>query len=103
MSDDVRTLQCPACGATLEPPQGQSSMKCSYCRSTIEIPAAAQAQAAAPTPIPYDPNIGKILALIRSGERMRAINMVREITGNTNLSDAAEIVDAIVRGEEVEL
>ena len=29
--------------------------------------------------------------------------MVREITGNTSLSDAAEIVDAIVRGEEVEL
>ena len=101
MSEDVRTLQCPACGATLEPPLWQSSMKCSYCRSTIEIPAAAQAQA--PAPIPYDPKIGKILALIRSGERIKAINMVREITGNTNLQDAAEIVDAIARGEEVEL
>ena len=101
MSEDVRTLKCPMCGATLEPPQGQTSMKCSYCQSTIEIPEAAQAQA--PAMIPYDPNIGKILALVRSGERMRAINMVREITGNTSLADAAEIVDAIARGEEVEL
>jgi hypothetical protein len=76
-------------------------MKCSYCQSIIEIPSAAQALA--PAPLPYDPNIGKILALARSGERIRAINLVREITGNTSLSDAAEIVDAIVRGEEVEL
>jgi LSD1 subclass zinc finger protein len=101
MFEDVRTLKCPACGATLDPPQGQSSMKCSYCQSTVEIPAAAQAPASAP--FPYDANIGKILALARSGERIRAVNMVREITGNTSLSDAAEIVDAIVRGEEVEL
>ena len=103
MSNDARMFNCPACGATLDPPQGQSSMKCSYCQSTIEIPAAAQAQAPAPIPLPYDPTIGKILALARSGERIRAINMVREVTGNTNLSDAAEIVDAIVRGELVEL
>jgi len=74
-------------------------MKCPYCQSTVEIPTIAQVAA----PIPYDPNIGKILALIRSGERIRAINMVREITGYTSLSDAADIVDAIGRGEEVEL
>jgi len=99
MSEDARSLKCPNCGATLEPPQGQSRMKCSYCQSTIEIPAAAQAPAARP----YDPTIGKILALVRSGERIRAINMVREVTGNTSLQDASEIVDAIGRGEEVEL
>ena len=99
MSEDARTLNCPACGATLAPPQGQSSMKCPYFQSTIEIPAAAQA----PALRPYDPTIGKILALVRSGERIRAINLVREITGNPSLSDAAEIVDAIARGEQVEL
>ena len=99
MSYDARMFNCPACGATLDPPQGQSSMKCSYCQSTIEIPAAAQGPAARP----YDPNIGRIQALLRSGERIRAINMVREITGNTSLQDAVDIVDAIGRGEEVEL
>jgi hypothetical protein len=51
----------------------------------------------------YDPTTGQILALIRSGERIRAINRVREVTGTTSLSDAAEIVDAIGRGKEVEL
>ena len=101
MSEEARTLKCPACGATLDPPQGQSSLKCSYCQSTVEIPAAAQAPA--PAALPYDPNIGRILALVRSGERIKAMNMVREITGNTSLSDAGEIVDAIGRGEEVEL
>ena len=88
MSDDARTLNCPACGATLDPPERQSNMKCPYCRSTIEIPAAIQAPAPTPPPIPYDPNIGQILALLRSGERMRAINMVRELTGNPNLQEA---------------
>jgi LSD1 subclass zinc finger protein len=63
MSEDARTLQCPSCGATLDPPVGQTSMKCSYCQSTVEIPAAAQVQAPAPAPLPYDPNIVKILAL----------------------------------------
>jgi LSD1 subclass zinc finger protein len=103
MSENVRVLKCPACGATLDPPQGQSSLKCSYCQSTVEIPAVAQVQAPTPAPLPYDPNIGKILALVRSGERIKAINMAREITGNTSLLDAAEIVDAIACGEEVEL
>ena len=58
MPEDVQTLKCPACGATLDPPQGQSSMKCSYCQSTVEIPAAVRAPASAP--FPYDANIGKI-------------------------------------------
>jgi hypothetical protein len=99
MSEDARILQCPACGASLDPAQGQSSMKCPYCQSTIEIPATAQA----PAPLPYDPTIGKIQALLRSGERIRAINLVREVTGNTSLQDASDIVDAIKRGEQVDL
>ncbi len=99
MPEDAKILKCPACGATLDPPNGQSSLKCSYCQSTIEISAEDQA----PAPLPYDPTIGKILALVRSGERIKALNIVREVTGNTSLTDAGDIVDAIVRGEQVEL
>ena len=101
MSEDIRILKCPTCGATVDPPQGQVSLKCPYCQSTIEIPAIVQAPA--PTQHPYNPIIGEILALVRSDERMRAINIVREYTGNTNLRDAADIVDAIARGEQVDL
>ncbi len=101
MSEDIRILKCPACGATVDPPQGQSTLKCPYCQSTIEIHPTTQAPA--PTPPPYNPIIGEILALIRSDERMRAINVVREYTGNTDLRDAADIVDAIARGEQVDL
>jgi LSD1 subclass zinc finger protein len=101
MSEDARIMKCPACGAILDPPQGQSTMKCSYCQNTIDISATAMASAS--TPLPYDPTIGKILALARSGERIKAINIVREVTGNTSIPDAAEIVDAIERGEQVDL
>jgi hypothetical protein len=74
-------------------------MKCPYCQNTIEISLATQA----PAPLPYNPTVGKILALVRSGERIKALNIVREVTGNTSLLDASDIVDAIERGEQVDL
>ncbi len=101
MPEDMRLLQCPACGASIDPPPGQSLVKCPYCGSTIAIAPAAQPVSI--TPPPHNPIIDQIFALVRSDERMRAINMVREYTGNTNLRDAADIVDAIARGEHVDL
>ncbi len=101
MPEEMRLLQCPACGATVDPAPGQSLVKCPYCGSTVAI--AATAQPAATTPAHHNPIIDQIFALVRSDERMRAINMVREYTGNTNLHDAADIVDAIARGEHVDL
>ncbi len=101
MPETMRLLQCPACGATVDPAPGQSLVKCPYCGNTVAI--VTTAQPAAPTPHPQNPIVDQILALVRSDERMRAINMVREYTGNTNLHDAADIVDAIARGERVDL
>ncbi len=101
MPEEMRILQCPACGATVDPLPGQSLLKCPYCGNTIAIPAAAQPPDI--TPHPFNPIVDQIRALVRSGERVRALNVVREYTGNTDLHAAAEIVDAIARGERVDL
>ncbi len=34
----MRLLKCPACGGPLDPPAGESSMKCPYCGNAVVIP-----------------------------------------------------------------
>jgi outer membrane protein assembly factor BamB len=37
MSENVQLLNCPACGAPLKPPAGESSMVCPYCNNAVTI------------------------------------------------------------------
>ena len=34
----MRLLKCPACGGPMDPPGGESSMKCPYCGNLVAIP-----------------------------------------------------------------
>jgi len=38
MSLTMRLLKCPACSGPLDPPAGQSTMKCTYCGNAVVIP-----------------------------------------------------------------
>src|SRR4029453_4578796 len=38
MADTTRLFKCPTCGGPLEPPEGQSAMKCPYCANTVIVP-----------------------------------------------------------------
>jgi len=38
MSLTMRLLKCPACGGPLDPPAGESTMKCTYCGNAVVIP-----------------------------------------------------------------
>ena len=40
MPTEAQILNCPACGATLDPQPGQSSLQCPYCKTTVKIPEA---------------------------------------------------------------
>jgi hypothetical protein len=40
MSEEAQILNCPACGASITPPKGQSTMQCPFCHNTIKIPEA---------------------------------------------------------------
>jgi LSD1 subclass zinc finger protein len=37
MSETVKLLNCPSCGASLNLPAGEKVMQCPYCHSTVEI------------------------------------------------------------------
>ena len=37
MPEEIQVLNCPACGAPVTPLQGQSTLQCSFCHSTIKI------------------------------------------------------------------
>jgi DNA-directed RNA polymerase subunit RPC12/RpoP len=38
MPDTTRLFKCPTCGGPLEPPEGESAMKCPYCANTVIVP-----------------------------------------------------------------
>lgn len=38
----MKLLKCPACGGPVDPPSGQSTMKCPYCSNAIMIPESLQ-------------------------------------------------------------
>jgi len=98
MPDATQLLKCPGCGAPLDPPAGQTVMKCPYCHSTVEIPATY----AAASPAISDPDIARILSMVQSGNKIEAIKIIREST-DTSLTNAKSILEAIERGDPVDL
>ena len=47
MSETVKLLNCPSCGASLPPTAGQTVMQCPYCHNTVEISSGSPVQAKA--------------------------------------------------------
>ncbi len=114
MSEEAKTLQCPSCGAALEPPPGATSMKCGYCGSSVTIPS--EFRLAAPTSLgnvqPMQFDIGQLMAkamrmgavvrLARSGNKAEAVRLYQENSG-VSAEQAEKVIDAIRDGNPEEL
>lgn len=55
MSETTRLLNCPACGAALNPPAGQKTVECPYCHNSVQITGAGgtvEMNRPSPAPVP---------------------------------------------------
>jgi len=110
MADTTRLFKCPTCGGPLEPPEGESAMKCPYCSNTVivpeslRIPARSQygAMAGGMDLNQLGEQMAEVARLARGGNKIEAIKLYRQLTG-ASLQQAKEAVEAIERGEAVNL
>lgn len=96
----MRLLNCPACGGPLDPPAGQSSMKCLYCGSAVSIPESLRTPSKeASTPqssifsgidmssmVGYGAQWAEVVRLAQTGARDEAVQKYMKLTGNTEES-----------------
>lgn len=102
----MKLLKCPACGGPVDPPSGQSSMKCPYCSNAIVIPESLRTkektQEAAnvfssvdySSMVGYGKQWGEVVALAQSGNKDEAIKKYIALTGQSE-SSARYTVDAL--------
>jgi sugar lactone lactonase YvrE/DNA-directed RNA polymerase subunit RPC12/RpoP len=97
---DITVFKCPSCGASLEPPAGQSVMKCAYCKSSVVIPGAMNNTGAAN--VDETINMEKVVHALLGSNKVEAIKIFRKMTG-CSLVEAKNVVDAIERGEAIDI
>lgn len=95
----LRLLMCPSCGGPLDPPAGESSMKCLYCGNVLVIPESLRVskkeEARQPSlfssvdmssMVGYGTQWAEIVRLAHSGDREEAIRKYMRLTGNDESS-----------------
>ena len=97
MPETTKLFNCPACGAPLEPPAGQSIMQCTYCKGSVVVPnAMSTASAGGPE------SMERVVQSLLGGNKIEAIKVFREMTG-CGLAEAKSVVDAIEQGEAIDI
>ena len=103
----VNDLQCPNCGAQVDF-AGRTQATCSFCQSKLYLEDdgvkvhSALSDLLEGKPAPSGVDVDQIQQLLRDGKKIDAIKLVREQTG-LGLKEAKDAVEAIERGESVEL
>ena len=105
MPETMRLLKCPACGGPLEPPAGESTMKCTYCGNAVIIPESlriskseSSSQASIFSGIDMNAMVGygthwaEVVRLAQSGNKPEAVKKYVALTGNSE-SSASSMVD----------
>jgi DNA-directed RNA polymerase subunit RPC12/RpoP len=102
----MKLLKCPACGGPVDPPSGQSSMKCPYCSNAIVIPESLRTKEKSnesqsvfsgieySSMVGYGKQWGEVVNLAQSGNKEEAIKKYVALTGQSE-SDARYTVDAL--------
>ena len=100
MSSAMRLLKCPACGGPLDPPAGESTMKCTYCGNAVVIPESLRSpKQSTNSPqanifsgidmnamVGYGTQWGEVVQLAQSGNKAEAIKKYMALTGNDESS-----------------
>jgi DNA-binding beta-propeller fold protein YncE len=103
----ARTFNCPSCSAPLDF-AGEVTQKCDHCGGTVIAP---HEMFYAGSASPFDDlsslkgralKIAEVQRLIHAGKKIEAIEVFREAFG-TGLKEAKEAVEAIERGESVDI
>lgn len=116
MSYTMRLLKCPACGGPLDPPAGESSMKCHYCGNAVIIPENLRTPApGAATSVQsifsgidmgammgYGAQWSEIVQLAQRGNKDDAVKRYMALTGQSE-SDAVRMVNALAGYQSYEI
>jgi hypothetical protein len=108
MPETMRLLKCPACGGPLDPPAGESTMKCPYCTNQVIVPESLRiAKASTSSPqvsifsgidmssmMGYGAQWAEVVQLAQSGQKAEAIKKYMSLTGHSE-SSASYMVDSL--------
>jgi hypothetical protein len=108
MPETMRLLKCPACGGPLDPPAGESTMKCPYCNNAVIIPESLRLpKQSASSPqmsifsgidmnamVGYGTHWAEVVRLAQSGNKADAIKKYMALTGNDE-SSASYMVNTL--------
>jgi ribosomal protein L7/L12 len=103
----IDDMDCPNCGAPVDF-AGRTQATCSFCRSQLYFTAEGIKAASVLNdllenqPVTRSVDVDQIRELARAGKKIEAIKLVRDQTG-LGLKEAKDAVEAIERGELVEL
>jgi len=110
MSESMKLLICPTCGAPLDPQPNAATVKCAYCGNSTILPGSMRLPIShgdiATSATGADTNsmlnqatcMKEVVELVRNGRKIEAIKLFRELTG-TGLKEAKEAVEAIQAGK----
>jgi LSD1 subclass zinc finger protein len=103
---ETQELRCNSCGAALHYEPGQVVITCSHCATeyAVDDGAAGAGPVLRPTgfaggPPPYE---AEVLALLRAGQLIEAVKVVRAHTG-LSLRESKELVEALAARESVDI
>lgn len=110
----MRLLKCPTCGGPLDPPAGESSMRCTYCGNALAIPEDLRVKKESSQPtqsifgsidtnamVGYGAQWGEVVNLAQSGNKSEAVKKYMALTGQKE-SDARYTVDALGASQSYE-
>lgn len=114
-SSAMRLLKCPACGGPLDPPAGESTMKCTYCGNAVVIPESLRSpkqgtgnpQAGIFSGIDMNAMVGygtqwaEVVQLAQGGNKNEAIKKYMALTGNDE-SSATDTVNNLAGTQSYE-
>jgi len=110
----TQSFNCPSCGAPIDVDPGDDPVvRCPYCANTVVIPAELRSPAHSAPQVPASierfgdvsqlgARVLEILELARRGQKLHAIQRFRETFGG-GLKEARDAVEALERGESIEL
>jgi LSD1 subclass zinc finger protein len=103
---ELQLFHCPNCGAPLDVPENASTVRCTYCNSSVVVPAALRETPEDETLWLREgagqPNLGDIRLLMANDKKPEAVKLIMDQTG-LGLKQAEDVADAIELSEKLGL